>query len=358
MELIMIKKALILSLLFSSLAYSYYVEKDTLTPVPDKPSQSPLEGYKPSMESSGGYVYAQYLLWRVIEGETDYAVKGGPLEFPPGQVDMNAIGNLKTAEFDWSSGVRVGLGWRFTPYKWELEGNYTYYSTSGSNSVSRPLLQGLNSTFPASTSGPLVRAKSHIELDYQMGNLFLAKRFILDDYLIMRGLLGVTGGYLEQDWTIHYLSDRPSIWDRNNTTHSDWSYWGIGLRSGFEWDWFFGKGFSLFGGFNFSILYGQYKNHLRDEIFPQNDSPFNVQNTHLSEKRIIPHYELSLGPRYERMFENWGFSLYALYELNIFQNLHYVMRHRGGPVNDGRTNLHTNSLTGFHGLTLGGQVNF
>ncbi|QVL57641.1 MAG: hypothetical protein KFB93_00780 [Simkaniaceae bacterium] len=354
----MIKKGLVLLLFFSSVAYSYYAEKDTLTPVPDKPSQTPLEGYKPSMESSGGYGYVQYLLWRVIEGETDYAIKGSPLEFPPGQVDMNAIGNLKTAQFDWSSGFRLGSGWRFTPYQWELEGNYTYYSASGSNSVRRPQLQGINSTFPASISGPLARAKSHVDLDYQMGNLFLAKRFVLDDYLIMRCLFGVTGGYIEEDWTIHYYGVLPSKWDRNNTTHSDWSYWGVGLRNGFEWDWFFGKGFSLFGGFNFSILYGQYKNHLRDEIFPQNDDPFNVQNTHLSEKRIIPHYELSFGPRYERMFKNWGFSLYAQYELNILQNLHYVMRHRGGPVNNGRTNLHTNSLTGFHGLTLGGQVNF
>lgn len=354
----MIKKTLILSLLFCSVVHPYYKEKDTLIPVPEKTSESPLDGYKPSMKKSGGYFYTEYLLWRVLEGETDYAVKGGPLEFPPGQGEMNAIGSLKTAQFDWSSGVRVGLGWRFTPYQWELEGNYTYYSGRGSNSVSRPAQQGLNSTFPGSISGPLERVKSHIKLEYQMGNLFLAKRFILDDYLVMRYLFGLTGGYLDQDWKIHYLGVLPSPSDRNNTTHSDWSYWGIGLRNGFEGDWFLGQGFSVFGGFYLSILYGQYKNHLRDEIFPQDASPFNVQNTHLSEKRIVPHYALRLGPRYERMFDNWGFALYAQYELNIFQNLHYVMRHRGGPVNDGRINLHTNSLTGLHGFNFGGQVNF
>ena len=50
--------------------------------------------------------------------------------------------------------------------------------------------------------------------------------------------------------------------------------------------------------------------------------------------------------------------VYALYELNIFQNLHYVYRHQGGNLGDGRTNLHTNSLTGLHGLTAGAEVNF
>lgn len=354
----MIKNKLVLFLLFCSLGFSYQLEKDTLTPVPDKPPQSPTEGYKPSMDKSGGYIYAEYLLWRVIEGETDYAVKGGPIVFPPGQVEMNAIGDLKSAEFDWSSGFRLGIGYRFTPHQWEIEGNYTYFSSDGSNSTSHPTSQTLNSTFPGSSSGPLAKAKSHIDFDYQMGSLFLAKRFVLDQYLFMKYLFGLAGGYLEQDWTIHYDSIQPSSTDRNNSTHSDWSYWCIGLKNGFEGDWFIGKGFSLSGGFYISILYGQYKNQLRDEIYPIQGTPFNVQNTHLSEKRIVPHYALRFGPRYERMFENWGFSIFAQYELNIFQNLHYVMRHQGGFVNNGRTNLHTNSLTGLHGLTLRGQVNF
>lgn len=354
----MIKKGLILFTLLSSVAFSYKQETDTSTPIPEKSSQMPLDGYKPSLEASGGYVYGEYLLWRVIESETDYAIKGGPPELPPGQLQMNAIGNLDTAQFDWSSGFRLGLGWRFNPHHWELEGNYTYYSANGSNSVKRPELQTLNSTFPASTTGPLGQAKSHIDFDYQMGNLFLAKRFVVDNYLMMRYLFGLTGEYLKQDWTIHYYSRDSFSRDRNNTTHSDWSYWGVGLRNGFEGDWFFGKGFSLFGGFYVSILYGQYKNQLRDEVFPEDSNSFNVQNTHLSEKRMIPHYALRFGPRYERMFENWGFSLYAQYELNIFQNLHVVMRHGAGNVNDGRDNFHSHSLTGLHGLTLGGQINF
>lgn len=354
----MLKKCLVLFTLISSLGFSHNTESSGVSKMMDQPPAKPTQGFKPSMESMGGYVYIDYLFWRVIEGETDYAVKGGPVQFPPGQVDMNAIGDLKVAKLDWSSGVRVGLGCRFVPYQWELEGQYLYFSSSGSNSVSRPSLQTLNSTFPGSTSGPLVRAKSHVDFDLQMGNLFLAKRFVLDQYLIMRYMCGLEGGYLEQDWTIHYYGDQPSIWDRNNTTHSDWSYWGIGLKNGIEGDWFLGKGVSLYGGFYFSVLYGDYKNHLRDEIFPLDGEPFNVQNTKLSEKRIVPHYSLRFGPRYEKMYENWGFSFYAQYELNVFQNLHYVMRHQGGPVDDGRTNLHTHSLTGLHGLTFGGMVNF
>ena len=50
------------------------------------------------------------------------------------------------------------------------------------------------------------------------------------------------------------------------------------MKNGFEGDWFIGKGFSLSGGFYISILYGQYKNQLRDEIYPIQGTPFNVQS--------------------------------------------------------------------------------
>ncbi|MGE0197936.1 MAG: Lpg1974 family pore-forming outer membrane protein [Simkaniaceae bacterium] len=353
------KKYLIASFLLSISAASAYPSRE-LVEVPNSPSKQtcPLEGYRPPTDAMGGYIYGEWLFWRVLEGETDYAVKGGPITLPPNQVAMNAIGNLEVAEYDWSSGFRLGAGWRFTPYRWELEGNYTYYSADGSNAASRPALQSLNSTTPESTSTGLARARSHIDLSYQMGNLLLAKKFLLDKYLIMRYLFGVTGGWLEQDWKIHYFGIVPPTTGRNNITHISWSFWNIGLRTGLEGEWYLGKGFGLASTFTAALLYGQYKNHFRDEVFSLSEPPFNVQNLHSSEKRLVPHFQISFGPKYGKMFDAWGFSLYALYELNIFQNLHYVYRHQGGNLGDGRTNLHTNSLTGLHGLTAGAEVNF
>ena len=112
------------------------------------------------------FMNVEALYWAVNEGSLDYAIKMKK----PANNPTDAVGHYKVADFGWDPGVRVNFGHFNAPHFWDFYGQYTYFRTSGEDSVHAPHKAGLflNGTFPHPTTttpaNPLVHAKSEIEL--------------------------------------------------------------------------------------------------------------------------------------------------------------------------------------------------
>ncbi|MES2345615.1 MAG: Lpg1974 family pore-forming outer membrane protein [Chlamydiota bacterium] len=357
---------------------------------PEQPSLSIFK-YRPEIKKSAGYVGIEFLWWKVYEGALDYAVKGQKGANPGSSQQIGSIGKMHYATFTWAPGYRVYVGYRFAPDFWEVEANYTYYHSSHSNQTYHPKGYPPNivetippsgnplpakttvGTFTQYTHTPVRVARASVSINYNLGDILLARRLLATDALLLRVLLGVTGGSIDQHMSYKYLPGSVIINGIDFGTGStvkgreNWKFSGAGLRLGLDTDWFMGKGFSLLSEGSFALIFGPWSkfafnktnNHL-----PSNEittlTPQVTNDIHINDHRFIFHLRLALMPAWGKQYNRFGFLLYAGYELNFFANLQEVYR----PVflddspTGGRDANFTAGFLGIQGLTAGLKFDF
>jgi hypothetical protein len=372
--------------------------------LPDTPSEAPnatrttspaslsIFRYRPEIKKSGGYLGVEFLWWKVYEGALDYAIKG---QIAPNQGSdeiIGPIGKLESASFSWAPGYRTYIGYRFRPDFWELEASYTYYHSSRHNKARHPKCcppnvtvvdsvatgpeKAVVGTFAQFTDTPMALGKSLISLNYNLGDLLLARRFLTSDAIIMRVLLGGTGAWIDQHWHYKYLPGDFIIdgFDAGSGAtvrgKENWKFSGGGVRLGLDMDWFAGKGFSILSEGSFALFFGSYSKLSYNEVNnhfppglpppPEPQFPQVINNLRQHDDRFVFHTRLSFLPAWGMHFNKWGFLLYAGYELNFFANLQEVLR----PLSfsdrsfDGRETGFTYGFLGIQGLTAGLKLDF
>ncbi|MCB1109541.1 MAG: hypothetical protein KDK64_01040 [Chlamydiia bacterium] len=318
--------------------------------------------YRPVSDKNYFFAYGELFYWKPTQNAVDYAVKGQPSEFFPQQTigafrGFGQYGTVQSASYDWTAGLRVGVGGLFQSRNWELDGNFTYIHPDGSDHVSKPAIDMLIGTHPFDSGNAfLARATTSIDFSYALANLLIVKRILFSEDMIFRFFMGSTGGWFDNNWKWKYFSSN----NEENSFVSNWNFSGGGVRGGFQGEWYLCYGFGLGGTLSTALLYGYYENQYRMKIIaPQNLPPFFKDKSEFGDHRIVPHMQLAFGPNWGIMINKIVLKLYVQYELNLLFNLHEVHRSlQEGSIIDGRNSRYAYGNIGLQGLNFGACLAF
>jgi hypothetical protein len=275
----------------------------------------------------------EFLYWQALSaGNLEYAfVK----DFPVYQTNLvgestiadGLAGEVASASFNWKPGVRACFSYETALDSFELFAEYTYYNTHGENSITASPIANttqtnqvaIKSVFPTNFTSALIipaKANSKIRLNYQLGDLMLAKHLAASQNFSLDIKGGLEGAWLDQHWKV-------SISDSSNQsaiTSLMWRFWGIGPGIGVDCNWHFTKQFSLFIDLAASLLYGHHKDSLVTKCSSGNINNL-YQNIHPTGGRVAPHGKLSLGFYWDCEWKDCLFKLFAAYEINSWANI-------------------------------------
>lgn len=278
--------------------------------------------------SSDFYFLFSYIYWTAREDHLSYAYTGlrnSPLREP-------SAGHVYQPNFGGDNGFKVGIGASLPHDGWDFFAQYTWlHNNAGRSRVSknrrnttiRPLWfvgGDLEPNFqPRSADGTW-------KLQFNVVDTELGRNFFVSQYMSIRPFCGIKGSWQDQDYLVRYTSIDNILFRRRERLHIKQFYWGVGPRSGFDFDFHFNKYWTLFGSAAFSALWGKFEDTRHDTI-SQNHISTLLLNTEDEFYTIKPVGELIRGIRFEIWFarNTYHLAIEAAYEQQIWwgQNQFY-----------------------------------
>lgn len=298
----------------------------------------------------------EWLFWKVHQKASTYVLEPSHFQqpYPPTQL-TDGLGKYKSAEFDWSSGVRAGIGYTFQRDAWHILGQYTYYSTHGHSHEDRSgnltqYLQATNRDINGSNLGP-ISIKSSSKFHYQTADLLFSRRFIPGTQILFEFFTGGTGAWIDEHWKV--LSSSAS----QTLLKNDWIFSGGGIRTGVQANWHMGGGFGFYNKISGAALVGSYKNRKKEAVTPLtvSEQPYTNPLANTTEKGtwVVPHSQIELGMNLSHRFCTWAMNLAAGFEINTWYDLHQLHQSMQDPLTGNQNQLDTRnasdvSLWGIH----------
>lgn len=277
---------------------------------------------------NGFDIYLEWLFWNVQQKSSTYVLKPNAPQLSNTVAD--AIGEYKSAEFDWNSGVRLGLAYTFQRDAWNLLGQYTYYGTKGTSSVTRPnnpmfylepTLRGQSASEPG-----INRSRSNTDFQYQVFDLLLSRRFLPGCQILFDFFAGPTAAVITEKWKVRTYDVHNILLPVTTTTRNRWSYASGGMRVGFNANWHIGNGWGLYNRSSFASYVGAYYNRRRTSIEPSVNQSLQprVRNTKEDETWVVPTTQLEFGLNWNHRFCNWAVMIQGAFEVNTWYDLHQL----------------------------------
>lgn len=297
------------------------------------------------------YVTADALYWKMFEGGTEYVYTDRN-----DQIDLPALqliaGKSKQIDFNWNWGYRIGAAYVFPSNCWGLYLNYTAVKNKGNSSTTQSpggLLIPLYLTY---TPPHVNEAQSHWKIGFSSLDLELGRSFFLSGYLNLRTHVGLKGAWINQNIRAHYLDVQDSI-DSTVTVKND--FHGVGLRAGFDSQWFLKGHFSLFLDASAAILWGQFHvRYIEDALFPLFPVVGDL-NDHI--RFIVPAAQAMLGLGWETYIGSaYYLAIKAGYETQYWWRQNQVP-HNEGTIRFPYGKRIADDLS-MHGLTLKAEFDF
>ena len=195
------------------------------------------------------FISANFIYWKAYQENLAYASR----------IDTGR----KSIGTDWGPGFKVGIGLDTSHDGWDLYAEYTWNRFSQSTSTTSPRDNTGDSTI-TNPNAPLViapagdTASAQWKLGFNKIDLMLGRNFFLSQYLTMRPSAGLTGTWQNQNMSTTFrMTGTPgyTIHTTPVTDLDDHAYlkqnlvlknYGIGLRGGSDFAWYFTKQFSIF----------------------------------------------------------------------------------------------------------------
>lgn len=257
--------------------------------------------------------------------------------------DLNLINHGKLEGFsgsnndwDWSPGLRVGLGFYLDHDAWNIDFNWTYVnvtnyqhanaSTPGGRIL--PLWILGNSTPAAQVNG--TRSSATWNADYNTIDIRLGKPYYVSRYLIFNPHFGVRGAWIDQHFSVSY----GGTGEGNRTIHhGDNDFWGVGARCGFDTDWVLGKGWKLFGNVATSLLFGKFEIDQSMQI-PDGGTAFDLRyNSYQNQPNLEIALGIAWGMHFNKKRNHVGLAL--AYEFHEWWDQLNMRRFYSGGTNGG-----------------------
>lgn len=247
----------------------------------------------------------------------------------------------KNDDWGYDLGARVGMGFYMNHDAWNLDFDWTWLNmkeyrnanagTAGGDLIPLWLL-GISN--PREAYGPRSSAKrdgSYNTIDARLGKAYHVSR-----YLVFNPHFGLRGAWIKQHFSVDYsgIQEEGGATPNRVISHNDNDFWGVGARAGIDTDWFFGKGFSLYGNLATSILFGYFdiEQHL---TFPDDTPPgYDIVSAHYMN---VPNLEIALGVSWSDFFDcqRYRFMFKAGYEFHVWWDQLNLRRFWSGASGDG-----------------------
>lgn len=342
-----------------------------------------LQPIQPCCDDCGFFFGADFLFWTTYETNLDYAVDGAPdLESPEEIISIGGLGpgKMHFMDYDWDTGYRIVLGYRFGCDGWDGRAVYTYFHNkahgrakgkdlSGQQRSDLQLLEATLLNAQAKVTVDAEEAHADKSLDYDLLDVLFSRPFCLGKTVISRPFFGVRALWLNQTLRAKYegggISSEASsqlssdINPRKVKWGSDWA--GAGLHAGMETNVHLGNCFSLYGTFGGTILAGRNNSRNKQTGFQESDS--SDENLRLvldikeKEWTAMPGFNLATGLTWETQWCDYCFLFNAGYE--FFQWIHtpQIRRYSAEKESVSSTGANSGSLL-IHGATLNASVYF
>lgn len=305
---------------------------------PTHAKKSNSQQYRPyyySEDSRGIYAFADYILWKpFVKYPAYWAMTTHSSDFDPNVGFTKSKNDIKTLRYHFSSGFRVGAGYRFSKdmmdkytRPWQIETEYTRLHTTTARSVSIPesdqdslipLVPLFNVAF-APQSG-----HSKLALDYDRLDVKFAWPVWMRYNVIMRLMIGATFIWFENTWQSHFKSPLINNFRNKSSNKLKWEYWGGGLFGGADINVSIGKGLGFYVDGSFGLTTGKVKErehyHAINEFVGDATREFNRKLY-----TYQPVVDLEAGINYKHWFKDkvmlylsagWDFTLW--FHMNKF----------------------------------------
>ncbi len=274
--------------------------------------------------SKGGadlFLTADWLIWQANETGLGFAVR----------TDTNSTsalgeGSVKSGEFAWQSGFRVGVGYNMGHDDWDLYLNWTWFQDSGTESVDADGVDDF--IYPAvmhpGTALYSTEAESHMDLHLNVLDLEMGRWMKTSKWLTIRPHAGLRTAWVNQTNNIEYenlfFASTSTAAYNEYEVERECNYWGMGIRTGLDTQWGLGGGWSIYGNAAVSLLYGFFHvdhEEERTSTAGVETTLIDLSNSYRAGRAIT---DLQLGLRWDHMWHNdrYHFGIQAGWEHHMF----------------------------------------
>lgn len=312
----------------------------------------------------GFYFGGEWLYWTVDVSDLDYAFDNSN-GFDVGRDDGAA--KLRFLDYNWYSGFRAYLGYRWGCDGWDIRVIYTRWckdnekdsvklgTTSSSSDHIKPTLWS-----PAFGNDRANKAKIEGNIRYQVADALLSRPYCVSRTLITRPFFGFRGIRLDQEIDVTYSGGRDFV-NADGTVEWESEYMGYGLHAGMEWNLNFCKWFGFYASAAGSIVTGETDDYVVQEG-PEGTSGSSITkaNINIEEEQWVSlnGYQLSAGFSFEYCFCNCVYSILNLgYEFTHWNNVPQVRRFVDG-IQEGVNVPAARGCLAFHGPVVRLELHF
>lgn len=304
---------------------------------------------RPVVKNNCIWIDGEAIFWQAYEENLEFVYKGNP---------ASDEWDVKSPDFDWNWGWRVGIGYNLPHDQWDLGLEWLHlnnvargHAHANPSSEEEPVLYNVWTTTSSSMTGG-TEAKSHWENYLNQLDLNIGRQFYVGRWLNLRPHAGLRSAWIFQKYKVDFdglLLGVPTDTDVHMTNR----YWGFGFCAGVGGDWMLGEGFSIYGDAGLALLVGFFHVHQRGT---ENDvEAFEISKGFRTGR---PIFDLDLGLKWATRFnkDRFAFSVKAGYEYHVYSDMNQFL------LSNGSTDLELfNPAMGdlsYQGLTLGARFDF
>ncbi len=255
-----------------------------------------------------------FLYWKAEENGLTYALKVES----PASAELSGSIELIDPHFRWDCGFRLGMGFDLPHDYWDLYFNWTRFYTGAHGHCNTNAVQGIFPVY-AFPSGPLQNAfvphsKAFWKLFLNILDSELGKEYYVGKRLSLRPHLDLRTAFIDQEFTVDYENPPKAFFDRVKLKND---YWGVGPRTGLDFQWWITDGLSFSGNVAVSLVYGNFSIHQKEEL-EGSSTPSLHFHKHLHTARAITDLGLYIGWDHMCFHDTFHFGIRAGWEQHVF----------------------------------------
>lgn len=294
---------------------------------------------------ANAFLTADFIWWKATQDGLRYAL-GNVLTSSTST--LSGRGKVKTPDFSWDPGFKVGLGVNLPYDGWDIYLQYTWLQSNGNKSRMRDaagnIQQGiLMGSLNGQGSGfaELTEAFSRWDFHLNVLDVELGRSYYLSRYVILRPFGGLKWTWQDQDWAVDYSANELTLQGSPSNPgfvhmRQDMDLWGVGVRTGLNSQWNLAEHWSIFANGAVAAVWTDY------DVDRIDTARLNTQTTATTilKNGADDYYvrgvlEFQLGIRAEWWFsdEDYHFSIAAAYEQQVWLsqgNYIYLIDYNGG----------------------------
>lgn len=241
--------------------------------------QKAIEASFPLNPNQHWYTTETFLYWRPYLDGADYAGRLA-IQQNPGSEDLAMKLQVKKPDYEWSPGVRVGIGGYLPHFEyWDINLQGTYYYSGlqdSTHALRNPEAEDLNGSLLSPLWVPYfnvgaTKGKVEWRLNFFTGDITVGREIKWASSIVAHPFIGLRTAFIYQKYITKFSDQFPISTTVTqfvkNRFSTDQNFWGVGPRIGSDFTFYFSKQWSFMGTFSSSLLFGSYVSKEKATMF-------------------------------------------------------------------------------------------